>query len=85
MAKDKINALNKDADVKREIGIHAELEHENIARLEDHSQDDVNYYLELEYCDGGDLFNYIKEMKEYNELQISQIISQILKGISYCH
>ena len=39
-----------------EVGILRLLDHPNIIRLHEFYQDDKNYYIITEYCDGGELF-----------------------------
>ena len=37
------------------------MKHEHIVKLVGKERDTDNYYLIMEYCSGGDLYNYIKK------------------------
>ena len=47
--------------LKREVNIMKQLKNENIVKLLDISQTDNNLYLFLEYCNGGNLEEYLKK------------------------
>lgn len=61
MARELIEAKGKEAkeEVKREIEILDELDHKNILHHYETHKDDINIYVVLEYCDGGNLLNLI--------------------------
>jgi len=40
--------------------IHQQLKHKNIVKLINIFEDADNHYLMLEFCEGGDLFHYLK-------------------------
>lgn len=48
-------------------------------------EDRQRYYLVMELCNGGELFDKILETDGLTEYQASTVILQILKAISYCH
>lgn len=47
--------------VQQEIEILNKIKHENIVRILDFKKSDNNWYLIFEYCEHGDLDNYIKK------------------------
>ena len=41
--------------------VHSSLHHENIVELIAHFEDNDNYYLLMELCEGGELYNLVKQ------------------------
>lgn len=70
---------------KLEVEIMMKLDHPNVLRLYDYFEDQVNVYLVLELCSGGELFDRIIEKKYYNESEARIIFKQIMKAIIHCH
>lgn len=62
-----------------------QIDHPNIVKLFEVFTDDQNYYLVSEYCQGGELFERIRQHKKFSENLIAQYIKQIISAISYCH
>jgi len=73
----------------REINMLKKLDHPNIIKLYEVYESKNSIYLIMEKCNGGELFDniieHITKGKMYSEKQVSEIISQILSGINYCH
>ena len=62
----------------------------NVISFKDFKRTKSNYYIFMEYCNGGDLKKYIKDyFNEYkqplNEFYIQKIIKQIVPGMDYLH
>jgi len=68
-----------------EVNILKTLDHPNLIRIYEFFEDPDCFYIVLEYSKGGDLFDRIVEMKNFNESQASEIMSQILSGVNYLH
>jgi serine/threonine protein kinase len=68
--------------LKRETVIMSAARHENLMYLHRSFETGRNYYLVLDYCNGGDLENFISEhkIKYFSELEAIRIISQIMQG-----
>ena len=47
-----------------EVGLLRSIKHENIVELVDFKKSQNNFYLFLEYCEGGNLSEYIQEKKK---------------------
>ncbi len=75
---------NPEASVN-EIEMLKKLDHPNILRLYEVSQDNDNYYLITEYCSGGELFDRIAEVKHFTEGSAASIMRQLLSAVAYCH
>lgn len=71
------------ARLKSEIKLHSDLDHENIIKLFDFVEDQEFYYLILEYCDCGDLRNYIKKKKRLIETEARDLTVQLATGLKY--
>ncbi|OMJ72550.1 hypothetical protein SteCoe_28965 [Stentor coeruleus] len=68
-----------------EMKIIRELDHPNIIKCYEVFEDENNYYMPLEYCENGNLFNKLAEIKRMPESQVAEIIDQILSGVAYFH
>lgn len=57
--------------IKLEVKIMYNLNHENIVKLYNHYEDDDNFYLILQYCARGQLYSILKKESRLNEKQAS--------------
>ncbi|CAG9334190.1 unnamed protein product [Blepharisma stoltei] len=69
----------------KEVKILCSLDHPNILRCFEVFEDDLKYYVVTEYCEGGELFETILNLKGFSEHEAANIMSQLLSAISYCH
>ena len=70
---------------EREIFIMKELQHPNLVTLYKVFNLEKLYCLEMDYCKGGSLLNYIFEHGKIPEKLSMIIFFQIVKAINYCH
>lgn len=70
---------------QREINAMAFIRHENIVALYDFFWDDVNFYLIIDLCTGGELFEYLVENEALDEPTAACVFRQIATGISCLH
>ena len=71
---------------RREIEILKMCQHPNIIKLVDLFECNEYYFLAIEYCEGRDLFNYMKERNfKISEDRVRELISQIAQGLQYLH
>ncbi|KAI0225219.1 Serine/threonine-protein kinase STK11 [Lamellibrachia satsuma] len=79
---------NGEANVKREIGLLRNLNHQNVIRLYDvlHNDEKQKMYLVVEYCVGGlqDMLDYAPG-KKFPIWQAHDYFFQLLKGLEYLH
>ena len=47
-------------NISNEIEILEKVKHKNLIALRDRMKSDSNFYIVLDYCNGGDLSDYIK-------------------------
>ena len=62
-----------------------QLTHPNILKLIEYFEDEKNYYIITELCNGGELFDKIIENEFFTEHQAARIFNQLLQGLNYCH
>ena len=75
---------------KQSIHILNSLSHKNIINLISQEKTKNNYYLVLDYANGGDLYNYLVQYrKKHNaplpEEHVQKIVIQIADGLEYMH
>ncbi|OAC99000.1 hypothetical protein MUCCIDRAFT_148930, partial [Mucor lusitanicus CBS 277.49] len=71
-----------------EIDIHSSFNHSNIVSLHRVFEDDNYFYLVMELCDQGDLFDYLfagHESSTPHELIAKQMFSQVLDSVEHMH
>ena len=79
-----INSLHLE-NLYKEILIHRELENLHIVGYHDFFKEDHFIYLVLEYCSGGNLFNYLVKKQELRTKEIKNIFYQTIMGINHMH
>tara|TARA_B100001989_G_C24533917_1_gene463252 strand:+ start:140 stop:1288 length:1149 start_codon:yes stop_codon:yes gene_type:complete len=81
-----IKRITKIIDMKyfyNEVEIMKKIDHPNILKLLEVVKTNGNIYLILEYCNGGDMSNYINNTP-YNKLDI-EYCKQIFSGLEYLY
>ncbi|CAD7965696.1 unnamed protein product [Amoebophrya sp. A120] len=79
----KLQHMKKTHELRREKDILYRCSHENIIKIKEYFQDEMQVYMVLEYC-GGDLF----EMCKKTGLAVNSAkfyLAQVLCGLSYLH
>ena len=77
---------DRDKDLfQREVDATGLLKHDNIINMYDFFSDSENYYLVLDFCQHGDLMNYIDKNDKVPESTAALIFSQIVEAVNYCH
>eukprot|EP01022_Parablepharisma_sp_SALTPOND_P019739 TRINITY_DN3411_c0_g1_i1.p1 TRINITY_DN3411_c0_g1~~TRINITY_DN3411_c0_g1_i1.p1 ORF type:complete len:545 (-),score=58.97 TRINITY_DN3411_c0_g1_i1:101-1735(-) len=71
--------------VNDEIEILKQLDHPHIARFYEYYQDELYYYLIMEYCPGGDLLSFLTKYKSIRERDAANFLRQLLSALDYCH
>lgn len=70
---------------RQEVDIMKSLDHPNIVRLYETFEDVTDFYLVMEYCSGGELFDRLIESGVLTESLACAIMKQILAAVAYCH
>jgi 5'-AMP-activated protein kinase catalytic alpha subunit len=71
--------------LKKEIKILKSIRHKNIIQLFDIMESKTNLYFVMEYCKGGELFDYIVKNKRLKENEACVFFQQIINGVEYLH
>ena len=74
-----------DQSFLKEIEILMKVEHPNIIKIFEYYEDEINYYLIIEYVSGGELFDFISRDTAFSEHKIKKIMKQIFQALSYLH
>ena len=67
----------------REVQISKQLKHQNLSQCIVTMESKQSFYIVFEFCDGGDLGNYLKQVKKISFGQAMNIIRQIRDGYKY--
>eukprot|EP00928_Gymnodinium_smaydae_P089781 TRINITY_DN73693_c0_g1_i1.p1 TRINITY_DN73693_c0_g1~~TRINITY_DN73693_c0_g1_i1.p1 ORF type:complete len:520 (-),score=62.82 TRINITY_DN73693_c0_g1_i1:18-1499(-) len=80
------NNLISSREVQREIAMMRAVQHENILALLDVVEDTERIYLAVEYCDGGDFGDKIKEFGSViDEVGMAEWMRQVCSAIAALH
>jgi len=71
--------------LRGEIEILKQLDHPNVVKLYETYEYDGQIYMVLELCHGGELYQRLKDRKEFTESETRSYVSQMLGALSYCH
>jgi serine/threonine protein kinase len=63
----------------------AGLDHKHIIRMRDHFMVRGFNFLVIDYCDKGDLCDYVYENEYLDEAEARKILLQLVKGVRYLH
>jgi len=74
------------ADIEREVSVMQAAKHDNITKLLNVFEDHTNVYFALEYCDGGDFGDKVKERgMNLEEQDAAEWMRQIISAIAALH
>ena len=76
---------NLEPQLEMEIRINQQIDHPGVVSVIDILKDHFNYYIIMEYCSAGDLFNYIVSRGHIEEEEAKPILYQILETIQFLH
>ena len=71
--------------LEREITILKKLNHINVIKTHKINEDSEKYYIVMEYCENGELFNYIVDRQKLDEDEASYFFYQLINGLDYIH
>lgn len=82
----KKNANMNDAQsMSTEIEIMKRIRHRNIVSMYELYETPKCLWIILELVDGGDLYHFLSNVSEYNEVVASRQLKQVLAGVHYLH
>ena len=71
--------------VKREFDMISKFNHPNVILVTEIFENMSSYYSVMEFCEGGELFNYIVQKKRISENEASFFYYQLINGLEYIH
>ncbi|KAA8916081.1 hypothetical protein TRICI_001732 [Trichomonascus ciferrii] len=82
-----LKCINSAEEAKQEVVSHEVLgDHKNIAQLVDHFEGQDKYYLVMEYCGGGDLYEAIRGGRSpLQQGNIKKFMNQLIDALIYSH
>ena len=85
LEKNKIKTTRDFKRIEREIGMDKIMNHLNVAKIFEIKEDEEKYYIMMEYCEKGELFNLILEKHKLSEEDSAYYYFQIINGLEYIH
>ena len=77
--------LVKHHSIEKQFRLIQTLDHPCILKIFEFYEDFSNYYLVMEYVNGGDLYSKIEKTKKFSEETAAKIIKQLLSALAYMH
>jgi calcium-dependent protein kinase len=71
--------------VLNEVDILKTLDHPNVLKVFEYFEDEQYYYIVMEYCKEGDLYDDLLKVEKYDEITAAKIMKQIFSGLAYIH
>ena len=85
LEKEKMTDKDDKIRVKREFDMLSKFNHPNVILVTEIFESVDSYYSVMEFCEGGELFNYIVDKKRLSENETSFFYFQIINGLEYIH
>ena len=85
LEKDRIIEKDDGIRVKREFDMLALFNHPNVILVAEIFESSDSYYSVMEYCQGGELFNYIVKNRRLSDEEASFFYFQLINGLEYLH
>ena len=71
--------------LKREFEMLSQFNHPNVITISEIFESNEAYFTVMEYCEGGELFNYIVQNKYLSEEKSAFFFYQLISGLEYIH
>lgn len=68
-----------------EVEILRSLDHPNVLKVYEYFENDENFYIVMEYCEGGDVFDRLAKAGTFTERYAARVMRYLLKGLCYLH
>ncbi len=83
--KDKIQARNMGAQIKKEISIMKMINHHHVVAVKDVFATSAKIFIVLEFVGGGELFDKIANEGKLPEDKARFYFKQLVEGLEHCH
>lgn len=61
------------------------LDHPNIIKMYESYEDDQSFYIIMDLCEGGTLFDYVTEKGNLSEEEANLVMQKLLSCMKYCN
>ena len=85
LEKNRIIEKDDEIRVKREFDMLAKFNHPNVILVAEIFESEDSYYSVMEFCEGGELFNYIVKKTRLSEEEAAFFFFQLINGLEYIH
>ena len=85
LEKNRIIEKDDEIRVKREFEMLAQFSHPNVILVAEIFESEDSYYSVMEFCEGGELFNYIVKKNRLSEEESAFFFFQLISGLEYIH
>ena len=85
LEKERIIEKDDEVRVKREFDMLAQFNHPNVILVAEIFESSDSFYSVMEYCEGGELFNYIVKNIRLSEEEAAFFYYQLINGLEYIH
>ena len=85
LEKDRILEKDDEIRVKREFDMLALFNHPNVILVAEIFESSDSFYSVMEYCEGGELFNFIVKHRRLTEEEAAFFYYQLINGLEYIH
>ena len=85
LKKKKMQKAKDRSRLEREISILKRLHHINVIKIHKIAEEIDNYFIVMEYCENGELFNYIVSHQRLSEEETAYFFYQLINGLDYIH
>ena len=73
------------ADLIREVNILKSLDHPNIIKIYQYFNTKNKIYIAFEFCSGGELFDQLGKVHNFNEKNIAHLMEQLISAVNFLH
>ena len=85
LEKNRIIEKDDEIRVKREFDMLAQFSHLNVILVAEIFESEDSFYSVMEFCEGGELFNYIVKKSRLSEDESAFFFFQLINGLEYIH
>ena len=85
LEKNRIIEKDDEIRVKREFDMLAQFSHPNVILVAEIFESEDSFYSVMEFCEGGELFNYIVKKSRLCEDESAFFFFQLINGLEYIH
>ena len=85
LSKSQIIKRNEIHLVKRELEIIPKFTHLNVINVKCIFEDDNNFYIIMDYCENGELFDHIVKNHSLNDNETALFFYQLINGVEHIH